>query len=121
QSAIQVAMTRANNLATAIAGAPDPKAAEAQATELGAQAAAPEMRTLGVTIAPGASLKDTISQLIAKVQALGGELKARADELAAAGKQHTEDVGQLAKIQAETTAKIEEQGKQLADAMAQLN
>jgi hypothetical protein len=120
QSAVQVAMTRAKNLANAVAGAPDPKAAEAKATEAVALASGKDMQALGVTIAQGSSLYDTVKALSEKVKGLAGELQARDQALTAAGDQHKADVAQLAKLQADTTAKIDEQGKQLTDALAQL-
>jgi hypothetical protein len=119
-SAIQVAMARAKNLANAVAGTPDPKAAEAKAAEAIATASGKEMQALGVTVAQGASLSDAVKALADKVKGLAGELQARDQALTAAGDQHKADVAQLAKLQAETNAKIEEQGKQLADALAQL-
>lgn len=120
QSAVQVAMTRAKALANAVAGVPDPKAAEARATELVAMASGNDMKQLGVTVSQGASLSDVVTALVNKAKGLTGELQARDQSLNAATEQHKQDVAQLAKIQAETTAKIDEQGKQLADALAQL-
>jgi hypothetical protein len=120
QSAIQVAMSRAKNLANGIAGSPDPKAAEAKVADLVAMASSKDMQALGVTIAQGASLSDVVTALSNKVKGLAGEIQARDQQLAAASDQHKANVAQLAKLQADTTAKIDEQGKQLTDALAQL-
>jgi hypothetical protein len=120
QSAIQVAMTRAKNLANAVAGTADAKAAEAKAAEAVALASGKDMQALGVTVAQGASLYDTVKALSDKVKGLAGELQARDQQLAKADQTHKDDVAQLAKLQAETSAKIEEQGKQLTDALAKL-
>ena len=78
------------------------------------------MQAPGITVAQGSSLYDTVKALAEKVKGLAGELQTRDQALTAAGDQHKADVAQLAKLQADTTAKIDEQGKQLTDALAKL-
>jgi hypothetical protein len=121
QSAIQVAMSRAKNLANAIAGTPDPKAAEARASQLVATASSKDMQQLGVTVAQGASLDNVVTGLAEKVKSLAGEIQSRDQKLNDAAEQHKKDLAQLAAIQSETAKTIQEQGQKLTEALAQLD
>jgi hypothetical protein len=122
QSAIQVALTKLGNLAKAVTGStnltPPPEQAAADVVTM---ATDKDVQAAGVTnLTPNSSLKDVVTALVTRVKALAAESQQKSQQLDASAEKLKQETAQRQQVETELNGKFEEQGKQLADALATL-
>jgi hypothetical protein len=121
-SAIQVAVKRIGNLSKAIAGSENPNpVAEQQAAAVVTQAADKDMQAAGVkAVTANSSLADVARQLMTRLKELDAESQQKTAALDAAATKEKEESERRKQVEAEWNTKYEQQGKELADAIAAL-
>jgi hypothetical protein len=121
-SAIQVGVKRIGNLSKVITGSDSltPPAEQQAAAAVADAANDKDLQAAGVKLTANSSLTEAMSQFTKQVKALAAESQQKTEQLTAAAEAQKAEVAQRQQMETELNAKFDEQGKQLADAMAQL-
>lgn len=120
QSLVEILQTQRNEANMALAGVPDPAAADAKYRRALAAARDKAVAEAGIKVPPGSSAADAVDQLAKAVREQAGENQSLSEQLAAAQQQFEKEVSQRKVVLAERDEKTTEQGKELAEALAQI-